>query len=109
MTDIEVGSFFLDRHMFVQTKSNRDKFNTLCIMIEKLYAVVAGECELDNLDSPSNQEVLLSGHLYVSLLAEKLQDLLIGAKTKIIRDLRNEKFDRLQIRNPMYLKKMIDS
>jgi DNA-directed RNA polymerase I subunit RPA2 len=42
------------------------------MMIEKLYAVVAGECELDNLDSPSNHEVLLTGHLYVSLLAEKL-------------------------------------
>jgi DNA-directed RNA polymerase I subunit RPA2 len=42
------------------------------MMIEKLYAVVAGECELDNLDSPLNHEVLLTGHLYVSLLAEKL-------------------------------------
>lgn len=109
MSDIEVGRFFIERHMFVQTKSNRDKFNSLCIMIEKLYAVVAGECELDNLDSPSNQEVLLSGHLYVSLLSEKLQDLLIGAKTKIIRDLKNPNFDRMQLRNPMYMKKMIDS
>jgi DNA-directed RNA polymerase beta subunit len=62
-------------------------------MIEKLYAVVAGECEFDNLDSPSNQEVLLSGHLYACLLAEKLQDLLLGAKTKVIRDLRNPKFE----------------
>lgn len=62
-------------------------------MIEKLYAVVAGECELDNLDSPSNQEVLLSGHLYGSLMSEKLQDLLIGARSRLIRDLRNPKFD----------------
>jgi DNA-directed RNA polymerase I subunit RPA2 len=71
--------------------------------------VVAGECELDNLDSPSNQEVLLSGHLYGALLAEKLQDLLIGARGRLIRDLRNPKFDSVQIRNPNYLKKMIDS
>lgn len=62
-------------------------------MIEKLYAVVAGECEVDNLDSPSNHEVLLSGHLYVSLLSEKLQDLIFGARGKIIRDLKNPKFD----------------
>lgn len=41
-------------------------------MIEKLYALVAGECEFDNLDAPSNHEVLLSGHLYISLLGEKL-------------------------------------
>ena len=78
-------------------------------MIEKIYAVVAGECELDNLDSPAIQEVLLSGHLYGSLMAEKLQDLLIGARGKLVRDLRNPKFDTVQIRNPNYLKKMIDS
>ena len=71
-TDIEVGEFFIDRHIFVHVKNKKDKFNSLCLMIEKLYAVVAGECELDNLDAPSNHEVLLSGHLYVSLLAEKL-------------------------------------
>eukprot|EP00347_Sterkiella_histriomuscorum_P020025 403339388 len=109
MSDIDVGNFFIQRHLFVQTNNYKDKFNTLCIMIEKLYAVVAQECELDNLDSPSNQEVLLSGHLYASLLAEKLQDLLIGAKAKIIRDLRNPNFDRQQIRNPIYMKKMIDT
>lgn len=81
----------------------------MCLLIEKLYSVVAGECELDNLDSPSNQEVLLSGHLYGQLLSEKLQDLLEGARLKIIRDLRNANFDRMQIRNPLYIKKMIDS
>ena len=77
-------------------------------MIEKLYAVVAGECEFDNLDSPSNHEVLLTGHLYAALLSEKLYDLLIGAKAKIIRDLKNPKFDRVSMRNPNYLKKLID-
>lgn len=77
-------------------------------MIEKLYSVVAGECELDNLDSPAHHEVLLGGHLYASLLSEKLYDLLIGAKAKIIRDLRNPKFDVTLMRNPNYLKKLID-
>jgi len=95
--------------LFVHTPQYRDKFNVLCLMIEKLYAVVSGECELDNLDSPANQEVLLSGHLYGQLLAEKLQDLLEGAKQKILRDLKNQNFDRMQIRNPLYLKKMMDS
>ena len=95
--------------MFVNAHQNVDKFNSLCMMIEKLYAVVAGECELDNLDSPANQEVLLSGHLYGALLAEKLQDLLLGARGKLIRDMKNPRFDTTQIRNPLYLKKMIDS
>jgi len=109
MSDIEVGRFFVQKHIFVNMHQEEDKFNSLCLMIEKLYAVVAGECELDNLDSPANQEVLLSGHLYGALLAEKLQDLLLGAKGKLMRDLRNPKFDSLQIRNPNYIRKMIDS
>ena len=88
-----MGRFFLQKHICVHVNSFKDKFNTLCVMIEKLYAVVAGECEFDNLDSPCIQEVLLSGHLYGALLAEKLQDLLFGAKAKIIRDLKNPKFD----------------
>ena len=62
-------------------------------MIEKLYAVVAGECECDNLDSVANQEVLLGGHLYGNLMAEKLYELLEGAKAKVQKDLRNPKFD----------------
>jgi DNA-directed RNA polymerase I subunit RPA2 len=72
MTDVDVGRFFIEKHIFVNAVDNRDKFNCMCLMIEKLYAVVAGECELDNLDSPANQEVLLSGHLYGALLSEKL-------------------------------------
>ena len=54
MSDVEVGNFFIQKHIFVNSQRNSDKFNSLCLMIEKLYAVVAGECELDNLDSPSN-------------------------------------------------------
>lgn len=77
-------------------------------MIEKLYALVAGECEFDNLDSNANHEVMLSGHLYVSLLGEKLYDLLLGAKAKIMRDLKNPRFDFPSMRNPNYLKKLID-
>ena len=41
-------------------------------MIEKLYAVVSGECEGESLDSVANQECMLGGHLYSQLLADKL-------------------------------------
>ena len=64
MTDVEIGSFLIESLIFVHLANNEDKFQTLCLMIEKLYAAVAGECEYDNLDSVSNQEVLLGGHLY---------------------------------------------
>ena len=78
-------------------------------MIEKLYAVVAGECEADSLDSVANQEVLLGGHLYGQLLAEKLYELLTGAKAKVIKDLKNPKFDMNQLRSTQYLKKLFDT
>lgn len=108
MSDTEVGRFLLERVILVHVSAFKDKFNTLCLMIEKLYGYVAGECESDNLDSPSNQEVMLGGHLYGQLLGEKLQDLLIGARAKLIKDLKNPKFDTMIVRNPNYLKKLMD-
>jgi len=64
MTDVEVGRFLIERLILVHAADFKDKFQVLCLMIEKLYAVVAGECECDSLDSLSNQEVMLGGHLY---------------------------------------------
>lgn len=64
MTDSDVGRFLLERILLVHCNQFKDKFNTLCLMIEKLYAFVAGECNSDNLDATSNQEVLLGGHVY---------------------------------------------
>jgi len=54
----------VERLILVHLPNFADKFQTMCLMIEKLYAVVAGECECDTLDALSNQEVLLGGHLY---------------------------------------------
>lgn len=68
LNDIEVGKFFLERHILVNIPDFNDKLNSMLLMIEKLYAVVGNECEVDNLDSPANQECLLGGHLYSSLL-----------------------------------------
>lgn len=51
---------------------------------------------------------MLGGHLYGQLLAEKLFDLLVGARAKLIKDLKNPKFEASSIRNPNYLKKLID-
>jgi hypothetical protein len=53
--------------------------------------------------------VLLGGHLYGQLLSEKLHDLLIGAKAKVIKDIRNPKFESNNLRDPKYLKRLIDS
>jgi len=90
----------IERLILVHVPNFEDKFQTMCLMIEKLYAVVAGECECDSLDAACNQEVLLGGHLYGQLIADKLWDLLIGAKAKVIKDIRNPKFDTQLLRNP---------
>jgi len=78
-------------------------------MVDKLYSFVAGECGPDSLDAVCNQEVMLGGHLYGQLMGEKLYDLLIGARSKLLKDLKNPKFDHSQVRNPNYLKKCMDS
>ena len=36
-------------------------------MLQKLYSTVHGEVEVDNSDTPMNQEVLLPGHLYLMI------------------------------------------
>ena len=52
---------------------------------------------------------MLGGHLYGQLIGEKLYDLLIGARAKLLKDLKTPKFEQIMIRNPNYLKKLIDS
>ncbi|MCJ1473370.1 DNA-directed RNA polymerase I subunit RPA2 [Lambiella insularis] len=51
-----------------------DKFSMILFMIRKLYALVAGDCAVDNPDTSSNQEILLGGFLYGMILKEKLEE-----------------------------------
>ena len=37
-------------------------------MTRKLYALASGRCAAESVDSPSNQEILLGGHLYLTVL-----------------------------------------
>ena len=57
-------------------------------MIQKLYALVGGECSVDNPDSPQHQEVLIGGHLYLSYLKEKISDWLSSIALQIKTDIR---------------------
>lgn len=58
----------------VTDAQDNDKFRMLLFMIRKLYALVAGDCAVDNPDAVSNQEILLGGFLYGMILKEKLED-----------------------------------
>ena len=59
-------------------------------MVQKLYSLVGGNCSPDNPDSLQHQEVLLPGHLYGSIVKEKLSDWLVSIKTQIKTDLRRQ-------------------
>ncbi|KAK4034166.1 DNA-directed RNA polymerase I subunit RPA2 [Parachaetomium inaequale] len=72
MSDYEVGTEFLRRIVLV----NLGCVDTLLFMCRKLYALVAGDCAVDNPDAVQNQEILLGGFLYGMVLKERLDELL---------------------------------
>lgn len=52
-------------------------------MLQKLYALVHGDIQVDNPDSLMNQEVLLPGHLYLTYTKDKLQEWLNSIKVNL--------------------------
>jgi len=81
MSDYETGMEFLRKIVLVHlgnvdvtVSQNKDKFRLLLFMIQKLYALVAGDCQVDNPDAVSSQEILLPGFLYSMILKEKLDE-----------------------------------
>lgn len=61
----------------------------LCsFMIQKLYALVGGDCCVDNPDSPQHQEVLMPGHLLAMILKERLEEVLVSIRSQILQELR---------------------
>ncbi|KAF4123006.1 hypothetical protein GMORB2_6554 [Geosmithia morbida] len=93
MTDYEVGTEFLRRIVLVHLgnidvtpEQDADKFRMLLLMIRKLYALVAGECAVDNPDALQHQEILLGGFLYGQILKERLDEFLSVSVRASIRD-----------------------
>lgn len=90
MTALDVGLYFLKRVILVHLTDNKAKSDLLIHMTQKLYSLVAGDCCADNPDSPQLQEVLLPGHLYASIIKEKILDYLVSIKTQIKTDMRRQ-------------------
>lgn len=81
MSDYEAGREFLRKIVLVHlgnvdvtVAQDKDKFRLLLFMTRKLYALVAGDCQVDNPDAVSSQEILLPGFLYGMILKEKLDE-----------------------------------
>lgn len=91
MPDEEAGSELLRRIVLphlgchnVTESQDADKFKMLLFMIRKLYALVEGECAVDNPDAVSNQELLLGGFLYGQILKERLEEWLLSIRLATI-------------------------
>lgn len=89
-SDREAGEIFLRENICVHLEQPKDKVNTICLMVDKLYALVCGDIMPENLDSTAVHEVLLPGHLYQMILREKLEDSLSMLKAKMIKDLTSQ-------------------
>ncbi|PWN30971.1 putative RPA135-DNA-directed RNA polymerase I, 135 kd subunit [Jaminaea rosea] len=87
-SDIDVGVYLIDKVVLVHLDSPRDKYRLLVFMMRKLYALVGGECSVDNPDSPQHQEVLLPGFLYGMIIKERLDEYLSNLTLQITRDVR---------------------
>lgn len=93
MSNHDVGTEFLRKivlvhlgNMDVTEAQDADKFRMLVFTIRKLYALVAGDCAVDNPDAVQNQEVLLGGFLYGQILKEKLDEFLSVSLRGALRD-----------------------
>lgn len=91
ISDEEAGIEFLRKIVLphlgssnVTDAQDADKFKMLLFMIRKLYALVQGECAVDNPDAASNQEILLPGSLYGMIIKEKLEEWLYAIRTSLI-------------------------
>jgi DNA-directed RNA polymerase beta subunit len=88
LSDVKVGQLLLDRFVLVHIPKNstREKFDLLLMMLRKLYLFVAGNVIEDNADSLANHELLLSGHIILIFLKEKLIEFLQGIEGSVKRE-----------------------
>jgi len=81
MSDLEAGSIFIKKIVLPHLGAlesdescDMDKYRLLLFMTRKLYALVEGECSVDNPDAVQNQEILLPGALYGMIIKERVDE-----------------------------------
>lgn len=87
-SNAEIGNQLIKTMFLVHLNDPSDKFNLFILMARKVYALVAGQTIPDSPDSPQHHEILLSGHLYLGYLKERLDSTLHAIKAQISNDLR---------------------
>ncbi|KAL7421444.1 hypothetical protein Q5752_004330 [Cryptotrichosporon argae] len=87
-SNVQVGTYLLQKVVLVHLPSPREKFRMLLFMLRKLYSMVAGQTCPDNPDSPQHHEVLLPGFLYAMIIKERFDETLLAIRQQIALDLR---------------------
>lgn len=73
---VEAGKEVLRRCVAVHLSSDLDKFNFLILATRKLLSFVSNEIVVDNVDVPSNHELLTETQIISVLLRDRLEDVL---------------------------------
>ncbi|RWS21416.1 DNA-directed RNA polymerase I subunit RPA2-like protein, partial [Leptotrombidium deliense] len=84
-TDQQVAEFLFKKCVAIHLNNNNDKFNLLVHMTQKLFAAAHGECALENPDNPMYHELYMSGHIYFTLLLERIEMFLTAVKRQLKR------------------------
>ena len=104
-SDAVVGECLIKRYILIHLSGTSwdapqdfdSKFNLMIIMIGKLYALARSTISEDNADALSNQEILLPGHLFNMIVGERAQDILLGMRAGIERELRQGKMTKAKL------------
>ena len=84
-SDQNIGMELLDKTMLVHCTNNLDKFNLICLGLNKLYSYVEGKLKSQTLDGCDNQEVITSGSILARIIERCLENYLFGIKLSIVR------------------------
>merc|ERR1719167_1753730 len=84
-TDREVCNYLIRNCVAIPLDDNEAKFDIICVMIKKLFALVQDKCVVEGVDSLMMHEIIVGGHLYLQLMKEKLHDFMTILKTVILK------------------------
>eukprot|EP00897_Mesotaenium_endlicherianum_P006739 jgi/Mesen1/6093/ME000031S05363 len=102
-----VGRKVLMDYVLVHLERPHDKCNLLIYMLQKLYAVVDGTAQEDNVDTLQHHDLLLPGHLLTMFVKERFQEFLGKVKVQAEKELK-EKAAKTDVRDVGVLKRCID-
>jgi len=79
----QVGMQLMRECIFLHLEAPLDKLNLLLAMLQKLYALVGGQCSEDNPDALTHHEIMLPGQLLCKFLQDKLVECLEIFKAQV--------------------------